>query len=276
MGVELGPQAPGSRVLRVAGLDDDQEFLAAERLQRLDKAPEAILGTHAGTPAWRRTLRFLFCAVAERESAERAITAWRSLLPSFEPAALDANPAPALVLADCLEVAHAKGWLIDDFKRPLRAACERSPHAVTVPCYTDEGRSLAELVDTSLRAEGVTIERVFLDIMAGENRQNDFLAKNPRGGSPCLELDDGSFLDESLAICEYLEERHPSPTLIGSNAEERAQARAALRWVDQQIVVPMTNGFRSAEGLPMFQPRMLCIPDASDGNKAYARDGLTK
>lgn len=111
-----------------------QEFLAAEHLQWLDKAPEAleaILGTHAGTPAWRRTLRFLFCAVAEREPAERAITAWRSLLPSFEPAALDANPAPALVLADCLEVAHAKGWLIDDFKSPLRAACEHALHHLT-------------------------------------------------------------------------------------------------------------------------------------------------
>ncbi|MEN9392568.1 MAG: hypothetical protein RIS00_716 [Pseudomonadota bacterium] len=124
--------------------------------------------------------------------------------------------------------------------------------------------------------KGITIERIFLDILAGENRQDDFLAKNPRGGSPCLELDDGSFLDESVAICEYLEERFSSPPLIGSNAEERAQTRAAIRWVDQQIVVPMTNGFRSAEGLPMFQPRMLCVPEASDGNKAYARDGLEK
>jgi len=108
-----------------------QEFLAAERLHKLREAPEAILGIHAGTPAWRRTLRFLFCAVAERESAERAITAWRSLLPSFEPPALDANPAPALVLADCLEVAHAKGWLIDDFKPPLRDACEHALHHLT-------------------------------------------------------------------------------------------------------------------------------------------------
>ena len=103
-----------------------QEFLAAERLHKLREAPEAILGTHAGTPAWRRTLRFLFCAVAERESPERAITAWRSLLPFFEPAALDANPAPAGVLADCLEVAHAKGWRIDDFQGPLRSACDRA------------------------------------------------------------------------------------------------------------------------------------------------------
>jgi glutathione S-transferase len=124
--------------------------------------------------------------------------------------------------------------------------------------------------------KGVTIERVYLDIQAGENRQDDYLAKNPRGGSPCLELDDGSFLDESVAICEYLEEKYPSPPLVGLSAEERAQTRAALRWVDQQIVVPMTNGFRSAEGLPMFNPRMLCVPEASEGNKAYARDGLTK
>lgn len=105
-----------------------QEFLAAARLQKLREAPEAILANHAGTPAWRRTLRFLFCAVAERESPERAIIAWRSLLPSFEPAALDANPAPALVLADGLEVARAKGWQIDNFKEPLRAACEHALH----------------------------------------------------------------------------------------------------------------------------------------------------
>ncbi|WP_298625202.1 SUMF1/EgtB/PvdO family nonheme iron enzyme [uncultured Zoogloea sp.] len=105
-----------------------QEFLAAERLRKLPEAPEAILANHAGTPAWRRTLRFLFCAIAERDSAERAIAAWKSLLPSFEPAALDANSAPALALADGLEVAHAKGWRIDEFKAPLRAACEHALH----------------------------------------------------------------------------------------------------------------------------------------------------
>lgn len=105
-----------------------QEFLAAERLHKLRKAPEAILEAHAGTPAWRRTLRFLFCAIAERASPEQAIGAWRSLLPSFEPDVLDANSAPALVLADGLEVAHAKGWRIDEFKGPLRTACDYALH----------------------------------------------------------------------------------------------------------------------------------------------------
>lgn len=105
-----------------------QEFLAAERLRKQPEAPEAILASHAGTPAWRRTLRFLFCAIAERDSAERAIAAWKSLLPSFEPAALDVDVAPALLLADCLEVAHAKTWYIDEFKAPLRAACDHALH----------------------------------------------------------------------------------------------------------------------------------------------------
>jgi glutathione S-transferase len=132
------------------------------------------------------------------------------------------------------------------------------------------------VVTMFIAEKDVTIERAYLDIQAGENRQADYLARNPAGGTPCLELDDGSFLSESVAICEYLEEKYPSPPLVGPSAEDRAQTRSALRWVDQQIVVPMSNGFRSAEGLPMFQPRMLCVPEAADGNKAYARDGMEK
>jgi glutathione S-transferase len=132
------------------------------------------------------------------------------------------------------------------------------------------------VVTMFIAEKDVTIERAYLDIQAGENRQADYLAKNPTGGTPCLELDGGSFLSESVAICEYLEEKYPSPPLVGLSAEDRAQTRSVLRWVDQQIVVPMSNGFRSAEGLPMFQPRMLCVPEAADGNKAYARDGMEK
>ncbi len=124
--------------------------------------------------------------------------------------------------------------------------------------------------------KGLTIERDFVDIQAGENRQPAYLAKNPAGGTPCLELDDGRFVAESVAICEYLEERHASPPLIGLNPEDRAMTRMAVRAIDHSVVVPMTNGFRSAEGLAMFQSRMLCVPDAAEGNKAYARDGMAK
>ena len=124
--------------------------------------------------------------------------------------------------------------------------------------------------------KGIAIERVFVDIQAGENRQPAYLAINPQGGTPALELDDGSCLAESIAICEYLEELNPANPLIGATPEERAATRMMARLVDQHIVVPMSNGFRSAEGLPMFKDRMLCVPEAADGNKAYARDGMAK
>lgn len=124
--------------------------------------------------------------------------------------------------------------------------------------------------------KGIALERVYVDVMKAENRCGDLLARNPSGGMPFLELDDGSCLPESVTICEFLEERAPDPPLIGATAEARARTRAVTRLVDQQIVVPMTNGFRSAEALQMFEGRTFNVPEAAAGNKAYARDGLAK
>ncbi|MEO8114516.1 MAG: glutathione binding-like protein, partial [Phenylobacterium sp.] len=89
-----------------------------------------------------------------------------------------------------------------------------------------------------------------------------------------LELDDGSCLTEITAICEYLEERQPKPALIGTTAEERAATRMWTRRVDIKVAEPMANGFRYAEGLPLFQSRMRVLPEAAPGLKAVAKDGL--
>jgi glutathione S-transferase len=124
--------------------------------------------------------------------------------------------------------------------------------------------------------KGINIPRQFLDIVAGENRQAPYLAKNPNGGTPLLELDGGAYISDSIAISEYLDETQSGPKLVGSNAAERAQTRMTLRFIDQQIIVPLTTGFRSAEGLPMFESRMLCVPGAAGDMKAMARDGLAK
>lgn len=127
-----------------------------------------------------------------------------------------------------------------------------------------------------LAEKGIELAREFVDIRAGDNRKPDWLARNPRGSMPVLELDDGSLVTESTVICEYLEELHPDPPLIGATAAERAATRSAIRYFDMSMIVPMTNGFRSAEGLPMFQERMLCVPEAAAGNKAYAQEGLAR
>lgn len=125
-----------------------------------------------------------------------------------------------------------------------------------------------------LEEKGAVIDRAFVDIMKGENRQPDFVAKNPFGQVPLLEMDDGTYLSESTAICGYIEEKFPTPALIGSTAEERAVTSMLIRRLDYDVVGPMTTAFRGSEGLPMFQSWMRCLPEAADGLKACARDGL--
>lgn len=108
------------------------------------------------------------------------------------------------------------------------------------------------------------VERIHYDIITGENRQDEaYMAKNPLGTIPTLELDDGTCLTESWPICEFLEEMHPDPNLFGETSVERAEVRKWARLFDQEVVVPMTMGFRAGAGRPMFEPRMSVVsPDA--------------
>jgi glutathione S-transferase len=125
-----------------------------------------------------------------------------------------------------------------------------------------------------LAEKGVSIPLVPVDLLGGENRREPYLSKNPSGQCPCLELDDGTFLAEITAICEYIEEKHPKPALIGSTPEERANTRMWVRRIDLNIVEPMANGFRFAEGLALFKNRIHVIPQAADDLKATAREKL--
>ncbi len=125
-----------------------------------------------------------------------------------------------------------------------------------------------------LAEKGVVLPLVTVDLVGGENRREPYLSKNPSGQLPCLELDDGSFLAEITAICEYIEEKHPKPALIGSTPEERAATRMWVRRIDLNIVEPMANGFRYAEGLALFKNRIRTIPQAADDLKAIAREKL--
>lgn len=120
--------------------------------------------------------------------------------------------------------------------------------------------------------EGKDFERVHYDIITGENRQDEtYIAKNPLGTIPTLELANGTCLTESWPICEYIEEQHPSPNLFGETALERAEVRKWVRLFDQEVVVPMTMGFRAGAGRPMFEPRMSVVsPEAGAELSAMA------
>jgi glutathione S-transferase len=131
-----------------------------------------------------------------------------------------------------------------------------------------------QVVRTFMAERGITLPMEDIDILKGKNREAGYLKTNPAGQSPALLLDDGSVITEITAICEYLDEKFPGESLIGATPEERAQTRRWARWCDLNIMEPMASGFRYAEGLPMFQARMRCLPEAAAGMKAKAQDGL--
>jgi len=122
-----------------------QEFLAAVRLRRIGDKPEDLLPRHAATPAWRRTLRFLFCAIADKDSPEAAIGGFESLRDHLEPARLQRDPNPALLFADCLEVAHGRRWNLERFAEPLRRACDHALEHLHPPGRAQLWGTLARL-----------------------------------------------------------------------------------------------------------------------------------
>ncbi len=119
---------------------------------------------------------------------------------------------------------------------------------------------------------GAELDLEDIDLMAGANRQPEFLKINPAGQLPCLQLDDGTLISEITAICEYLDEVAPGNSLIGDTPAERAATRMWTRRVDLNICEPLANGFRYSDGLPIFKDRMITIPAASDSLKQIAKD----
>jgi glutathione S-transferase len=122
--------------------------------------------------------------------------------------------------------------------------------------------------------KNISIPKQTVDLRAGENRQAEHLKRNPHGQMPALELDDGSYLSEVTAICEYLEEKQPAPPLIGSTAEERAECRMWTRRVDLNICEPLAMGYRFGEALKFFEKRVPVAPEASPGLKMIAANRL--
>ena len=120
----------------------------------------------------------------------------------------------------------------------------------------------------------ITLPTIEIDILGAENRQPLYTDKNPGGQMPALELDNGQVLGETVAICEYLEDKFPTPALIGATPEEKAETRMWQRRIELNITENLYNGFRFAEGLKMFQDRMHCLPEAAAGLKAIAQEKL--
>ena len=82
-------------------------------------------------------------------------------------------------------------------------------------------------VRIALHLKGLAFDTVPVDLLAGAQRSDDYLALNPIGGVPSLMLDDGTVLTQSMAILEYLEAVHPAPALLPGDPVDSANVRAA-------------------------------------------------
>ena len=120
------------------------------------------------------------------------------------------------------------------------------------------------------------VEMIPIDLMAGDNLKEDFLKINPRGTLPTMELDDGSHLDETVAICRYLEETYPQPNLMGNDALSKAKIEACQRHVEFDGFQPLLDAFRntfpdfSERGVPGLPAEYKAIPELAErGQRRY-------
>jgi glutathione S-transferase len=94
-----------------------------------------------------------------------------------------------------------------------------------------------------LAEKRLTVPMVDIDMEKGENRTPEFLALNPLGTLPVLELDDGTVITESTAICRYFDALHSEPPLFGTDPLDRALVEMWMRRVEFELMLPVTGAF---------------------------------
>ena len=95
-----------------------------------------------------------------------------------------------------------------------------------------------------LAEKGVTVPVVSIDLARLEHKAPAYVAVNPLQRTPALELDDGTVISESIAICRYFEELHPEPPLFGTGALERARVEMWQRRLEFGLLGTVAAVFR--------------------------------
>ena len=119
-----------------------------------------------------------------------------------------------------------------------------------------------------LAEKGIQAPYEQIDLAKAENRSPEFLEKNPMGGVPVLELDDGTYLAESVAICRYFEELHPEPPLLGTGANDRANVEMWNRRMELSVFLPVAQTFRNTH--EFFKGRIPQVPEYGEVSKEGA------
>ncbi len=123
-----------------------------------------------------------------------------------------------------------------------------------------------------LAEKGIEVPRVEVDIAAAENRKSPYVDRNPMGGVPVLELDDGTWLAESVAICRYFEETHPDPPLMGEGPQDRALVEMWNRRMESEVLIPIAQVFRNSH--VFFKGRIPQVPEYGEACRGVAAKRL--
>jgi glutathione S-transferase len=120
-----------------------------------------------------------------------------------------------------------------------------------------------------LAEKGVKLATLEVDMMKGENKGPDYLSKNPMGTMPLLELDDGTKIAESVAICRYMEELHPDPPLFGTTPIERALIEMWNRRMELELLRPITDNFLHSSAF--YKERLTQVADIAHYGRKHAQ-----
>ncbi|HXT06885.1 MAG TPA: glutathione S-transferase [Roseiarcus sp.] len=133
----------------------------------------------------------------------------------------------------------------------------------------------ARRVRMFLAEKGLELPLVPVDLAKLEQRSEDYNAVNPFQVIPALELDDGSVISESIAICRYLEELHPQPALFGTTPRERAEIEMWQRLAEFQLLFTIAQTFRHTHPAmrEMENPQ---VPGWADSSRAKAMTAMRR
>lgn len=120
-----------------------------------------------------------------------------------------------------------------------------------------------------LAEKGIEVPLVSVDMGALGHRSEDITQRNPLQRLPVLELDDGTVLTESVAICRYFEELHPTPALFGTGALGKAQVEMWNRRLELNFFLPVASAFRHIHPAMQDWERPQ-IPEWGEANKPKA------
>jgi glutathione S-transferase len=133
----------------------------------------------------------------------------------------------------------------------------------------------ARRVRMFLAEKGLEVPLVAVDLAKLEQKDEGYSAVNPFQTVPALELDDGSILTESIAICRYFEEMHPSPALFGTTPRERAEVEMWQRLAELQLFLAIAQTFRHTHPAmrAMENPQ---VPQWAEVNRARALTAMRR